>query len=590
MTATRLTGQFKGSWWSMLRGAILCSAAFAVSNHAKDSAQQPAPSQDAAPRVHYTDIRKAAGITFIQDSTQTEQKYYLETMGTGVGWIDYDQDGLMDLYFVQAGATDIYKPTTPLRSALYHNNGDGTFTDVTEKAGVGGEGHYGQGVAVGDYDNDGYPDLYVTGYGRAILYHNNGDGTFTDVTAKAGVADEGQWSTSAGWFDFDKDGWLDLVVTNYIQWTPENNQWCGERKPGYRAYCNPNNYKGQKTKLYHNNHDGTFTDVSDKSGVGLPESKGMGVVLADFRNDGWQDIAIANDSWPNFLFLNNHDGTFTDSSLISGLAASEDGRYEAGMGIDAADVDGDGFLDVYITHLAHELNRLYHNNGDGTFTDATYSSGIGIKAMLFSGVAAKFLDYDNDGWPDIVQVNGAMLDNVSLYHGEVSYKEPLLMFHNLGKGHFEKSSESLGPDFIRPIAGRGVATADFNNDGQMGIAVNVRGDYPELLRNDGGNANHWLEVLLIGTKSNRDGIGSTLKLTSEGFVHVEQAKGGTSYMSASDPRIHFGLGKRTKIESLVITWPSGHVDKLTDVPIDKIIAVKEGAGIIPHPFPRVPSR
>ena len=590
MTATRLTGQFKGSWWSMLRGAILCSAAFAVSNHAKDSAQQPAPSQDAAPRVHYTDIRKAAGITFIQDSTQTEQKYYLETMGTGVGWIDYDQDGLMDLYFVQSGATDIYKPTTPLRSALYHNNGDGTFTDVTEKAGVGGEGHYGQGVAVGDYDNDGYPDLYVTGYGRAILYHNNGDGTFTDVTAKAGVADEGQWSTSAGWFDFDKDGWLDLVVTNYIQWTPENNQWCGERKPGYRAYCNPNNYRGQKTKLYHNNHDGTFTDVSDKSGVGLPESKGMGVVLADFRNDGWQDIAIANDGWPNFLFLNNHDGTFTDSSLISGLAASEDGRYEAGMGIDAADVDGDGFLDVYITHLAHELNRLYHNNGDGTFTDATYSSGIGIKAMLFSGVAAKFLDYDNDGWPDIVQVNGAMLDNVSLYHGEVSYKEPLLMFHNLGKGHFEKSSESLGPDFMRPIAGRGLATADFNNDGQMGIAVNVRGDYPELLRNDGGNVNHWLEVLLIGTKSNRDGIGSALKLTSEGFVHVEQAKGGTSYMSASDPRIHFGLGKRTKIESLVITWPSGHVDKLTDVPIDKIIAVKEGAGIIPHPFPRVPSR
>jgi enediyne biosynthesis protein E4 len=590
MTATRLTGQFKGSWRSMLRGAILCGAVIAVPDHAKDSAQQPAPPQDAPAKVHYTDIRKAAGITFIQDSTQTEQKYYLETMGTGVGWIDYDQDGLMDLYFVQSGATDIYKPSTPLRSALYHNNGDGTFTDVTEKAGVGGEGHYGQGVAVGDYDNDGYPDLYVTGYGRAILYHNNGDGTFTDVTARAGVADQGQWSTSAGWFDFDKDGWLDLVVTNYIQWTPENNQWCGERKPGYRAYCNPNNYKGQKTRLYHNNHDGTFTDVSDKSGVGLPESKGMGVVTADFRNDGWQDIAIANDTWPNFLFLNNHDGTFTDSSLISGLAASEDGRYEAGMGIDAADVDGDGFLDVYITHLAHELNRLYHNNGDGTFTDATYSSGIGNKAMLFSGVAAKFLDYDNDGWPDIVQVNGAMLDNVSLYHAEVSYKEPLLMFHNLGKGHFEKSSESLGPDFMRPIAGRGLATADFNNDGQMGIAVNVRGDYPELLRNDGGNANHWLEVLLIGTKSNRDGIGSVLKLTSEGFVHVEQAKGGMSYMSASDPRIHFGLGKRTRIESLVITWPSGHVDKLTDVPIDRIVAVKEGAGIVPHPFPRVPGR
>ena len=555
-------------------------------------AQQPTkgPDEDAPVTVRFTDIRKAAGITFVQDSTQTDQKYYLETMGTGVGWIDYDQDGLMDLYFVQSAATDAYKPAHPLRSALYHNNGDGTFTDVTEKAGVGGEGHYGQGVAVGDFDNDGYPDLYVTGYGRAILYHNNGNGTFTDVTAKAGVADEGNWSTSAGWFDYDKDGWLDLVVTNYIDWTPKNNLWCGERRPGYRSYCNPNNYRGQRTKIYHNNHDGTFTDVSDKSGVGKPESKGMGVVLADFNNDGWPDIAIANDTWPNFLFLNNHDGTFRDVSLISGLAASEDGRYEAGMGIDAADVDGDGWLDVYITHLDFELNRLYHNNGDETFTDVTYKSGIGNKAMLLSGVAAKFIDYDNDGWTDIVQLNGAMLDNVNLYHEEISYKEPLLMYRNTGKGHFEKVSDSLGPDFQRPVAGRGLATADFDNDGDIDIAINNRGDYPELLRNDGGNANHWLEVLLIGTKSNRDGIGSVLKLTSEGFVHVEQSEGGSSYMSASDPRIHFGLGKRTKIDSLVITWPSGHVDKLTDVPIDKIIAVKEGEGIVPHLFPKVPSR
>src|SRR5260221_171203 len=398
-------------------------------------------------------------------------------MGTGVAWLDYDQDGLMDLFFVQSAATDIYKPTRPLRSALYHNNGDGTFTNVTEKAGLSGEGHYGQGVAIGDYDNDGYPDIYVTGYGRAILYQNNGDGTFTDVTARAGVADEGGWSTSAGWFDYDKDGYLDLVVTNYIEWTPKSNLWCGERRPGYRSYCNPGNYKGQKTKLYHNNHDGTFTDVSDKSGIGRPESKGMGVVLADFNNDGWPDIAIANDTWPNFLFINKHDGTFQDVSFVSGLAASEDGRYEAGMGIDAADVDGDGWQDVYVTHLDFELNRLYHNNRDGTFDDYTYRSGIGNKAILLSG-----------------------------------------------------------------------------------------------------------------TKSNHDGIGSSLKLTSEGVTHVEQSKGGMSYMSASDPRIHFGLGKRTKIESLEITWPSGLVEKLTNVPIDKIIAVKEGAGIVARNFPRVPSK
>jgi hypothetical protein len=316
----------------------------------------------------------------------------------------------------------------------------------------------------------------------------------------------------------------------------------------------------------------------------------MGVVLADFNNDGWPDIAIANDTWPNFLFLNNHDGTFKDVSLLSGLAASEDGRYEAGMGIDAADVDGDGWLDVYITHLDLELNRLYHNNGDSTFSDDTYNSGIGQKAILLSGVAAKFIDYNNDGWPDILQLNGAMVDNVSLYHSEVSYKEPLLMFRNTGKGHFEKTSDSLGPDFMHPVAGRGLATADYDNDGDIDIAVNSRGDYPELLRNDGGNANHWLEILLIGTQSNRDGTGSVVKLTAEGVTHVEQAKGGMSYMSASDPRIHFGLGKQSKIESLVITWPSGHVDKLTNVPIDKIIAIKEGVGIVPRKFPIIPTR
>ena len=540
--------------------------------------------------VRFTDIRQAAGITFKQDSTGTDQKYYLETMGTGVGWIDYDQDGLMDLYFVQSGATDVYKPPKPLRSALYHNNGDGTFTDVTEKAGVGAEGLYGQGVAVGDFDNDGYPDLYVTGYGRSILYHNNGNGTFTDVTEKAGVADPGGWATSAGWFDYDKDGYLDLVVLNYIDWTPQNNIWCGEHRPGYRSYCHPDNYKGQHIKLYHNNHDGTFTDVSEKSGVGIPEAKGMGLVLADFNNDGWPDIAVANDTWPNFLFINKHDGTFKDISFSSGVAASEDGKYEAGMGIDAADLYGDGWLDIYITHLDFELNRLYHNNHDETFDDDTFSSGIGNKAIFLSGLTMKFLDYDNDGWTDICQVNGAMLDNIHLYHSEVTYEEPKLMFRNLGHGKFDKVSDQLGPDFMHPVAGRGLATADFDNDGDIDLAVVARGDYPELLRNDGGNANHWLEVLLIGTKSNRDGVGASLKLTSEGFTQVKQSQGGMGYMSANDPRIHFGLGQRKKIESLVVTWPSGTVEKLADVPINQIIAVKEGAGVVGRAFPKIPSK
>ncbi len=537
--------------------------------------------------VHFTDVREAAGITFKHDATMSEDKNYIETMGSGVGWIDYDQDGLMDLYFVQSTGTEWYKPPRPLRSALYHNNGDGTFTDVTEKAGVGTEGFYGQGVAVGDYDNDGYPDMLVTGYGHTILYHNNGNGTFTDVTAKAGVADEGNWSTSAGWFDYDKDGYLDLLICNYIQWTPKTNLWCGDHKPGYRAYCHPDNYRGERIKLYHNNRDGTFTDVSDVSGVGKPEAKGMGVVLADLNNDGWPDIMIANDTWPNFLFLNNHDGTFRDVSFISGVVASDDGKYEAGMGVDAADVDGDGWLDIYVTHLASELNRLYHNNHDESFDDATFSSGLGNKAINLSGVSAKMFDYDNDGWIDIFQTNGAMLDNITMYHSEISFPEPKLMFRNQGRGKFEKVSDQMGADFMKPTVGRGMAVADFDNDGDLDVAISNSNDYPQLLRNDGGNANHWLEVMLLGVKSNRDGRGTALKLTSEGFVEYRQAEGGMSYMSAHDPRIHFGLGQRKSVESLVITWPSGIVDKLVNVPINQTITVKEGVGIIPRNFPKI---
>ena len=540
--------------------------------------------------VHFTDIRKSAGITFQQDGTATDEKMYIETMGTGLGWIDYDQDGLMDLYFVQTASTDWYKAPGPLRSALYRNNGDGTFTDVTDKAGVGGEGLYGQGVAVGDYDNDGYPDLYLMGYGHAILYHNNGNGTFTDVTAKAGVGDEGQWSSSAAWIDYDRDGHLDLAVCNYIQWTPTNNLWCGEKRPGYRAYCHPDNYRGQKLKLYHSNGDGTFTDVSEKSGVGVPEAKGLGIVSVDLNNDGWPDILVANDTWPNFLFLNNHDGTFRDVSFSSGVAASEDGKYEAGMGTDAADVDGDGWLDIYVTHLDFELDRLYHNNRDETFDDVTYASGLANKAIFLSGVSMKFMDYDNDGWADIFQSNGAMLDNIHMYHSEVSYEEPKLMFRNLGQGKFEKVSDHLGPDFTRPTAGRGCAVADFDNDGDLDVAVLNRGDYPQLLRNDGGNANNWLSVKLVGTKSARDATGAVLKLVSEGVTQIEQAKGGMAYMSAHDPRIHFGLGERKTIDSLEIKWLSGTVDKLTNVPINQIIAVKEGAGIVPGHFLSVPSR
>ncbi len=563
-------------------------AALAASSVFRSPLSAAAPPIDIP--VRFTDVARASGITFLQDSTATAQKYYLETMGTGVGWIDYNRDGLYDLFFVQTSKTPAYTPPHPLRCALYRNNGDGTFTDVTAKAGVAGEGHYGQGCAVGDYDNDGYPDLYVTGYGRAILYHNNGNGTFTDVTAKAGVADEGGWSTSAAWFDYDRDGYLDLIVCNYINWTPENNVYCGEHRPGYRAYCHPDNYHGQHIALFHNNHDGTFSDVSAKSGVAKPEAKGMGVVCTDFNNDGWPDIAIANDTWPNFLFINKRDGTFEDDSFISGVAASADGRYEAGMGIDAQDVDGDGWADIYITHLDFELDRLYHNNHDETFDDATYSCGIGNSAILLSGVAAKFMDYDNDGWEDICQVNSSMLDNIQLYHSEVRYMEPKLMFRNLGHGKFAKISKFLGPDFMRPTAGRGLATADFDNDGGIDFAVNNRGGSPQLMRNDGGTANNWLTVFLIGSKSNRDGIGARLKIQAEDLVQVRQAVGGASYMSASDPRVHFGLGRRKTVDWLEITWPSGAVEKHAKLPVNRIVAVKEDEGVVLQKFPLVPRR
>jgi hypothetical protein len=381
-----------------------------------------------------------------------------------------------------------------------------------------------------------------------------------------------------------------LVVCNYIEWSPKNNLWCGERRPGYRAYCHPDNYRGQRLKLFHSNGDGTFTDVSEKSGVGIPEAKGLGLVLADLNNDGWTDIFIANDTWPNFLFLNNHDGTFRDISFSSGVAASEDGKYEAGMGTDAADFDGDGWFDLYVTHLDFELNRLYRNNHDETFDDVTYSSGMGNKAIFLSGVSSKAMDYDNDGWVDVFQSNGAMLDNIHIYHSEVSYAEPKLMFRNLGKGKFEKVSEYLGPDFMRPTVGRGCAAGDYDNDGDLDVAIINRDDYPQILRNDGGNANNWLMVKLIGTKSARDGTGALLKLTSEGFTQYQQAKGGIGYMSANDLRIHFGLGQRKTIESLEITWLSGTVDKLTNVPINQIITVKEGTGIVPGSFPRVSSK
>jgi len=538
----------------------------------------------------FVDVASSAGITFRHDNAASPDKYLIETMGSGCGWIDYDQNGLLDLYLVNGAATRVYTPKQPLRSALYRNNGDGTFTDVTEKAGVGAVGLFGMGVAVGDYDNDGFPDLLVLGYGRSILYHNNGDGTFADVTAQAGVQNSGLWASSAAWFDYDNDGKLDLVIANYVDWSPERNFYCGDRGPDMRSYCHPDDFHGQPSTLFRNNGDGTFTDVSKSSGVGLKGGNGLGIVTFDYDNDGWQDIFVANDHMPNYLFHNNRDGTFREVGYFAGVSVSADGQFEAGMGTDAADTTGNGRMDLMVGHLDMQLARVYQNLGDGTFEDATFRSKIAYATYHISTFGARFMDYDNDGARDLFLANGNVLDNIQRYHSEVQYAEPKLMFRNNGHGIFENVSDRLGADFQLPRVSRGAAVADFDNDGDLDILVNNNGQPAQLLRNDEGNANHWLEIFLIGTKSNRDGVGARVKLTAGDLVLYDQRKGGMSYQSAQDPRLHFGLGQRAMVDSLEITWPSGVITRLTNLKCNQILAIKEGAGIVERPFPRIPAR
>ncbi len=540
-----------------------------------------------ASSVTFVDVARAGGIVFQHDNAASPEKYLIETMGSGCGWIDYDQNGLLDLYLVNGAATRVYTPKPPLRGALYRNNGDGSFSDVTAKAGVGAEGLFGMGVAVGDYDNDGFPDLLICGYDRCILYHNNGDGTFSDVTTHAGVENRGRWASGAAWFDYDNDGHLDLVIANYVDWSPERNLYCGDHGPGMRSYCHPDDFNGQPPTLYHNNGDGTFSDMSKSSGVGLKAGNGLGVVTFDYDNDDWQDIFIANDHMPNFLFHNNRNGTFSEVGYLAGVAVSGDGQFEAGMGTDAADTTGSGRMDLVVTHLDMQLARFYQNQGNGSFDDATFRSKLGYATFHMSGFGTRFFDYDNDGVIDLFMANGHVLDNVYRYHAETEYAEPKLMFRNNGRGLFENVSDQLGPDFRLARVSRGAAIADFDNDGDLDILVGNNGQAPQLLRNDGGNANHWLEILLIGTKSNRDGVGTRVKLTAGDLVLYDQRKGGMSYQSAQDPRLHFGLRKQSMVDSLEIVWPSGVTTMLTKLRSDQIIAVKEGTGIVEHPFPRV---
>lgn len=538
--------------------------------------------------VRFVDVLPHTGITFRHDNAATPEKYFIETMGAGCGWIDYNNDGLLDAYFVQSAETRLYRPRKPLRSALYRNNGDGTFTDVTSEAGVGAEGLFGFGVAVGDYDNDGFKDFYVVGWDRSILYRNKGDGTFQDVTAQAGVANRGKWGSSAAFFDYDKDSHLDLMVVNYVVWSPDNNLYCGERRPGYRTYCHPDNHQGQLPTLYHNNGNGTFSEITDLAGMGREPGKGLGLVASDFDNDGWIDVFQANDTMRNFLFINNRDGTFRDATIPAGVGYSKDGQAEAGMGTDAADYDGDGRMDIFVTHLDHEFDRLYHNNGDGTFDDVTFESQIGEHVFLYSGFGMRFLDFDNDGGLDIFVANGHILDNINLFQLEVTYAEPNLMFRNLGSGRFENVSNELGPDFSAPRVSRGAALGDYDNDGDLDLLVSNNAQTPQLLRNDGGNLNNWLAVHLQGVHSNRDGVGARVKVVAGDLTQIADAKGGMSYQSAQDPRIHFGLGHREKVDLVQITWPSGKTDELSSLSANQFLEIKEGSGLIERRHPKIP--
>ena len=516
----------------------------------------------------------SSGITWVHTAGKSAEKYLPETGGAGCAFFDYDNDGWMDIYLVNSGQSDFYTPPRPLRNALYHNNRDGTFTDVTERAGVGCGG-YGMGVAAGDYDGDGFPDLYVTQFGRSVLFHNNGDGTFTDVTEKAGVAAPG-WSASAVWFDYDNDGRLDLFVCQFAEL--DKSLPCGVDADGTHHYCIPRIYKSRPSWLFHNNGDGTFTDVSRESGIAAHPGKSWGVVATDINNDGRMDLFVSNDTVANFLFV-NRGGRFEEMGLAADVGYSDAGRARSGMGVDSADFNEDGLMDLFVTNIDEEIFSLYKNNGDGTFDDVAMPLGIGMATRWMSGWGLKFFDYDNDGNLDLMIANGYPDDLVGEYSRQVTYREPLLLFRNDGKSFVDVSVQS-GPIFSKSFAARGLAIGDFNNDGATDVLISNNDGAPVLLRNDVGKGNHWLGVRLIGRKSNPDAIGARITYQAGDLKRNRMKVGGGSFLSSHDPRVVLGIGSRAKINSLEVKWPqpSGAVERFTDLPIDRYITIVEGKG------------
>ncbi len=535
----------------------------------------------ATPDVSYLDVTPASGIHFRQNNSATPEKYLIETMTGGVAVFDYDNDGWEDIFLVngaririgQRDGEALDKSAPEFWNRLYRNNHDGTFADVTEKAGVRGSG-YGMGAAIGDFDNDGFEDLLVTNYGGVILYHNNGNGTFTDISQKAGLHVDG-WTSSAGFFDYDNDGKLDLFICRYLDWDFSKNKYCGSRVEGGRSYCHPDNFKPISNYLFHNNGDGTFTDVSAKSRIAASPGKGLGVAFADFNNDGRMDISVANDSFQQFLFINNGDGTFTESALTAGVGYTDEGKVFAGMGTDAADVNGDGKPDIVTTALSNETYAYFQNNGDGTFNYNTNVSRLGQITRLFGGWGMRIFDYDNDGHKDLFFANSHVMDNIEKMQPHLEYLQPLLLLKQAG-GKFVNVSNQSGAVFTHKWASRGAAFGDLDNDGDIDVVVATCGGPAYVLRNEGGNHNAWIGLDLRGTKSNRDAIGAKVTLTSQsGAVQYAMVTTTASYQSAQDKRLFFGLGSDQGVRSIVIAWPSGVKQTIENPAIQKILTVTE---------------